>query len=145
MRFAGRSIVVVLVIPVVLLARLVSVGLPIGLMRRYRSFSPGVVKILTWGGLRGGVALALALALPEELPERDLFIAMTAGVVLGTLLINATTLPFLLHFLHLDEPRRSDDEPFTERHQKIAASAQAAQTSTGWATDAQTLPRMASR
>ncbi len=64
--------------------------------------------IVVWGGLRGGVALALALALPTELPERDLFIAMAAGVVLGTLLINATSLPFVLHFLHLDEPRRSD-------------------------------------
>ena len=65
--------------------------------------------VVVWGGLRGGVALALALALPEELPERDLFIAMAAGVVLTTLLLNATTLPFLLHFLHLDEPRRSDE------------------------------------
>ena len=65
--------------------------------------------VVVWGGLRGGVALALALALPAELPERDLFIAMAAGVVLGTLLINATTLPFVLHFLHLDEPRRSDE------------------------------------
>lgn len=65
--------------------------------------------VVVWGGLRGGVALALALALPAELAERDLFIAMAAGVVLGTLLINATTLPFVLHFLHLDEPRRSDE------------------------------------
>lgn len=67
------------------------------------------VAVVVWGGLRGGVALALALALPEELPERDLFIAMAAGVVLATLLLNATTLPFLLHYLHLDEPRRSDE------------------------------------
>jgi CPA1 family monovalent cation:H+ antiporter len=65
--------------------------------------------VVVWGGLRGGVALALALALPEELEQRELFIAMTTGVVLGTLLINATTLPFLLHFLGLDKPRRSDE------------------------------------
>jgi monovalent cation:H+ antiporter, CPA1 family len=65
--------------------------------------------VVVWGGLRGGVALALALALPEALAERDLFIAMAAGVVLATLLVNATTLPFVLHFLHLDEPRRSDE------------------------------------
>jgi CPA1 family monovalent cation:H+ antiporter len=55
------------------------------------------------------VALALALALPAELAQRDLFIAMAAGVVLGTLLINATTLPFVLHYLRLDVPRRSDE------------------------------------
>jgi CPA1 family monovalent cation:H+ antiporter len=43
--------------------------------------------VLIWGGLRGGVALALALALPESLPERDMFVAMTGGVVLATLLL----------------------------------------------------------
>jgi CPA1 family monovalent cation:H+ antiporter len=42
-----------LAIPLVLLARLVSVGLPIGIMRRFRTFSPGAVTILTWGGIRG--------------------------------------------------------------------------------------------
>ncbi len=65
--------------------------------------------VVVWGGLRGGVALALALALPVELEERELFIAMAAGVVLATLLINATTLPFVLHALHLDEPSRTEE------------------------------------
>lgn len=65
--------------------------------------------VVVWGGLRGGVALALALALPTELEQRELFIAMAAGVVLATLLINATTLPFVLHALGLDRPRRSDE------------------------------------
>lgn len=49
-----------LAIPITLLARLVSVGVPVGIMRRYRSFSPMVVTILTWGGLRGGISVALA-------------------------------------------------------------------------------------
>ena len=54
-----------LAIPLVLTARLISVALPIGIMRRFRSFSPGVVSILTWGGLRGGISVALALSLPS--------------------------------------------------------------------------------
>ena len=60
--------------------------------------------VLVWGGLRGGVALALALALPEELPERDMLVALTGGVVLATLLLNATTIRSLVHRLGLDRP-----------------------------------------
>ncbi len=64
--------------------------------------------VLVWGGLRGGVALALALALPEELPERDMLVALTGGVVLATLLLNATTIQWLVHRLGLDEPSPGD-------------------------------------
>src|SRR3569832_1283704 len=46
-------IVSLIAIPIVLLARFISVGLPIGLLRKVQSFKPGTVKILTWGGLRG--------------------------------------------------------------------------------------------
>lgn len=80
-----------LVIPVVLLARLVSVGLPIGLMRRYRSFSPGVVKILTWGGLRGGISVALALSLPTG-PVRDTLVAVTYIVVVFSILVQGLSI-----------------------------------------------------
>jgi CPA1 family monovalent cation:H+ antiporter len=64
--------------------------------------------VLVWGGLRGGVALALALALPAELELRDEFVVMTGGVVLATLLLNATTISTLVHRLGLDKPARSD-------------------------------------
>ncbi len=64
--------------------------------------------VMIWGGLRGGVALALALALPEALPQRETFIAMTGGVVLATLLLNATTISWLVRRLGLSEPSRSE-------------------------------------
>jgi CPA1 family monovalent cation:H+ antiporter len=62
--------------------------------------------VVVWGGLRGGVALALALAIPEELPDQERFVAMTAGVVLATLLLNATTIHLLIRRLGLDQPSR---------------------------------------
>jgi CPA1 family monovalent cation:H+ antiporter len=64
--------------------------------------------VLVWGGLRGGVALALALALPEELAERELLVALTGGVMLATLLLNATTIKWLVSRLGLDRPSRVD-------------------------------------
>ncbi|MGY1712383.1 cation:proton antiporter [Geodermatophilus sp. SYSU D00758] len=64
--------------------------------------------VLVWGGLRGGVALALALALPEELAGREFLVVLTGGVVLVTLLVNATTVRWLVSRLGLDRPGRAD-------------------------------------
>ncbi|CAN5588375.1 hypothetical protein BH20ACT15_BH20ACT15_10310 [soil metagenome] len=64
--------------------------------------------VLVWGGLRGGVALALALAIPASLPDQERFVAMTAGVVVATLLVNATTIRALIGALGLDRPSDLD-------------------------------------
>ncbi|NBC12391.1 MAG: sodium:proton antiporter [Gammaproteobacteria bacterium] len=81
----------VLAIPLVLLARAISAGLPIAVMRRFRSFSPGVVTILTWGGLRGGISVALALSLPAG-ETRDLLVTVTYCVVVFSILVQGLTL-----------------------------------------------------
>ena len=89
---AGHYLVAgLLAIPLVLTARLVSVGVPIGLMRRFRSFSPGVVTILTWGGLRGGISVAMALSLPEGEP-RGVLVTVTYVVVVFSILVQGLTL-----------------------------------------------------
>lgn len=62
--------------------------------------------VVIWGGLRGGVALALALSIPDALAEQERFVAMTAGVVLATLVLNATTIGPLIRYLGLDQPDR---------------------------------------
>jgi len=78
-------------IPLVLLARLISVGLPINLLRLRREFSPGVVKVLTWGGLRGGVSVALALSLPAG-EARDVILAITYAIVIFSIVVQGLTI-----------------------------------------------------
>jgi len=77
--------------PAVLLARLASVGLPVLLLRSFFAFSPGIVSILTWGGLRGGISVALVLSLPPG-AERDTLLAVTYIVVVFSILVQGLTL-----------------------------------------------------
>lgn len=79
-----------LAIPMVLLVRLVSVSVPIGLFRLGREFAPYTTRLLVWGGLRGGISIALALSLPEGRP-RDLILTMTYGVVVFSILVQGLT------------------------------------------------------
>ncbi len=79
-----------LVIPLVLLSRLVSVGVPINLLRLRRNFLPYTVRMMVWGGLRGGISIALALSLPPG-EERHLIVAMTYGVVVFAILVQGLT------------------------------------------------------
>ncbi len=78
-------------IGIVLAARWLSVALPIGLLRLRLSFSEGVVRILTWSGLRGGISVALALSLPP-IPEKPLILTCTYLVVLFSILVQGMTI-----------------------------------------------------
>jgi CPA1 family monovalent cation:H+ antiporter len=80
-----------LAIPLVLLARATSVGLPMAFMRHFRSMSAGSISILTWGGLRGGISVAMALSLPDG-PVRDLLVTVTYVVVVFSILFQGLTL-----------------------------------------------------
>jgi len=92
-----RSLVLAgaLTIPIALLARYVSVGLPISILRLGRHFHRGAVSILTWGGLRGGLSVAMVLSLPK-FPARDLLISCTYLVMLFSVLIQGLTMKRLL-------------------------------------------------
>ena len=74
-----------------LLARWASVGLTVGALRPLRRFSPGTVRILTWGGLRGGISVALALSLPFG-PQRDVILVMTYITVVFSIIVQGLTL-----------------------------------------------------
>jgi len=79
-----------ILIPIILLARLASVSLPVVMMSHFRSFTPGVIKVLTWGGLRGGISVALALSLPPG-EARDALLPITYIVVVFSILVQGLT------------------------------------------------------
>jgi CPA1 family monovalent cation:H+ antiporter len=80
----------VIIIPLLLLSRLVSVAVPVTLLRRFRTFSPNVIKILTWGGLRGGISVAMALSLPPG-RSRDIILTITYAVVVFSIIVQGLT------------------------------------------------------
>ena len=61
------------------------------LNHRFVSLEPHLVKILTWGGLRGGISVALALSLPAA-PHRGLLVAMAYTVVVFSIVVQGLTL-----------------------------------------------------
>ncbi|OOZ12428.1 sodium:proton antiporter [Solemya velum gill symbiont] len=84
-----------ILIPVVVLGRFVAVGVPVTLMKLFRKFTPHAIRILTWGGLRGGISVALALSIPN-VPERDMLIAVTYLIVVFSIFVQGLTVGSLV-------------------------------------------------
>lgn len=102
MEFVAATVAV----PIVLFARLTSVGAAVAILsvrtRRVRGFVP----ILTWGGLRGGLSVAMVLSLPP-FPERGLFLACTYAVVVFSILVQGLSMRRLLTRYGLVDRRAS--------------------------------------
>ncbi|MDJ0386775.1 sodium:proton antiporter [Roseomonas sp. E05] len=75
----------------VLAARFVSVALSVSAMARWKRFVRGTIPVLTWGGLRGGISVALALSIPE-VAEKSTILAATYTVVVFTILVQGLSL-----------------------------------------------------
>jgi monovalent cation:H+ antiporter, CPA1 family len=82
-------------VPLVLCARLAAVSLSVLVLRSSHPFMAGTIPVMTWGGLRGGISVALALSLPE-VAEKSVILAATYAVVLFTIVIQGLTLRALV-------------------------------------------------
>ncbi len=105
----GLMWVALIAIPLVLSARFVAVAIPIGLLGLWRDFTKGAIPVLTWGGLRGGISVALALSLPAG-AEKDAIVTVCYAVVVFSILVQGLTIGRLVAWV---VPSQSTE---TERH-----------------------------
>jgi len=89
--FEGKFIIAgLLAIPIVLACRFTSLLFPIKFFRKKLKFVPNTNIIMTWGGLRGGISIALALGLTQDM-HRELFLVITYIIVVFSILVQGLT------------------------------------------------------
>lgn len=80
----------VMSIALALVGRLVAVAVPVLMLRPFRTFGPGVIQIMTWGGLKGGISVALALSLPDS-EWKPLILTSTYVIVVFSIIVQGLT------------------------------------------------------
>jgi len=102
-RWADVLAPALLVVPICLLARLVSVAVPVAAMLVRGALRRGLVPILTWSGLRGDISVALVLSLPRS-PGQEVLLASTYAVVVFSVLVQGLTVRRVLMHYGVGEP-----------------------------------------
>jgi Na+:H+ antiporter len=90
----GNMLLATMVIPIVLVARLCAVTVPVLALSPFHSFVRGTIPLLTWGGVRGGISIALALSIPD-IPERSAILAATYAIAVFTIVVQGLSLSTL--------------------------------------------------
>lgn len=85
------SIAAVGAILVTIAARFISISIPVACLGRFRKFNHDIVTMMTWGGLRGGISIALALSVSAG-PNHDFIIAITYAVVIFSMMVQGLTI-----------------------------------------------------
>ena len=127
-------VAVVIAIPLVLLSRYLSVKYSYKIFNRYRTYNPLSIKILTWGGLRGGLALAMAMAIPSGIPigfspdidVKEIVVLMTYAVVIFSIIVQGSTITPMIH--KAKEEQAKMDQAATNATSEIAASSTTTET-----------------
>ena len=81
----------VLAIALALVARLAAVAIPVLILKPFREFSTGVIPVMTWGGIKGGISVALALSLPDS-EWKALILTATYVVVIFSIIVQGLTI-----------------------------------------------------
>ncbi len=103
--------ILVWVVGAMFLARALAIYTLLPVANRLTGAEPvdrGYQTVILWGGVRGGIALAIALSLPASVPNRDLLITLTAGAVLVSLITQMFTIERVVRFFRLDQPTLAD-------------------------------------
>ena len=109
-------VMMVLAIPICLTAHYASIWMPFKIMQKFRTYNPYTLKILTWGALRGGLSLAMALSIPQgvafikgtDMDVRDLILLMTYAVVMFAILVQGVTIEKMIQKSKLVDPNREE-------------------------------------
>lgn len=108
-------ILCVLAVPLCLIARYASLWLPFKIMQRFRTYNPYTLRILTWGGLRGGLSMAMALSIPggiafiaDGTDIRDLLLVVTYAVVMFSILVQGVTIEPMIQKSKVIDPNREE-------------------------------------
>lgn len=103
MNFEGNYVLAgILAIPIVLLSRYIALAPPVALFQKRLEFVPKTNLIMTWGGLRGGISIALALSLTQDMP-RDLILTVTYIIVVFSIIVQGLTVGRLVTSLQRQE------------------------------------------
>jgi CPA1 family monovalent cation:H+ antiporter len=93
---ADYSLAMLIAIPTVLMARFISVSIPISFLGIWSNYRQGTIAILSWGGIRGAIPIALALSIPYS-ENKEIIMVMTYGIVVFSIIVQGLTMKPLVN------------------------------------------------